>query len=326
MHLWQHYIYNLDTDFLRNKAYPVMKSACEYWLGKLVKNATDGTWEAPNGWSPEQNTNPRFSNGTPYDQQLIWNLFHKTLKTIDIIGEPNTAFVDNLREKFNNLDIGLHVDQGRIKEWKNIAGSGGDDSHRHISHLIALFPGDQITAYYPEAKYIEGAKGTLNQRGDGGTGWSRAWKISTWARLLDGERAYKLLKMALNYSTSTGVSTVDANGGTYQNLLCSHPPFQIDGNFWATAGIAEMLIQSHKRDANDKVYIDVLPALPDAWASGSFKGLKAQGNFTVDLVWAGKQVTACMVYSGSGGNCIVRFGNKQVPLQTAPGGRYLVSF
>jgi alpha-L-fucosidase 2 len=322
-HLWQHYAYTLDRNFLQNTAYPSMKSACEFWLDRL-KRAGDGTWEAPDGWSPEQgesNYESYLQDGVPYEQQLIWDLFDKTLKALNILG-IDAAFRTELQAKFDGLDPGLHVEdgsrsgtgyqQGLLSEYK-YPGGFMEPRHRHISHLVGLFPGDLIT---PERRqYFEAARASANDRGNDGTGWSRAWKISFWARLLDGNRARTLLKSALNYSrTENGAS------GIYENLLDAHPPFQIDGNFGATAGIAEMLIQSHMG------YIQVLPALPSAWSSGEFTGLKAQGNFTVNLKWAGSAPTSCTVFSGSGGTLRIRFGDNEQVVQTSSGGRYTVTF
>jgi alpha-L-fucosidase 2 len=322
-HLWQHYAYTLDRNFLQNTAYPSMKSACEFWLDRL-RLASDGKWEAPDGWSPEQgesNYSQYLQNGVPYEQQLIWDLFDKTLKALNILG-GDAAFRTELQAKFDNLDPGLKVEDGSrsgtgyrsglLAEYK-YPGGYMEPQHRHISHLVGLFPGDLIT---PErAQFFTAAKESANDRGDGGTGWSRAWKISFWARLLDGNRARTLLKNALQYSR-----TENASSGIYENLLDAHPPFQIDGNFGATAGIAEMLIQSHRG------YIEVLPALPIAWSNGSFTGLKAQGNFTVDLEWAGSTPTRCTVYSGSGGELRIRFHDIQRDVPTSRGGSYTITF
>lgn len=319
MHFWQHYAYTLDEDFLRDTAWPVMKSACEFWLDRLILSpGGDGKWEAPNEWSPEHGPT---QNGVSYSQQLIWDLFDKTLKAANILG-INDTFVADLQMKFCDLDPGLYIgSRGHLKEWKTNYWEDPDNDHRHISHLIGLYPGDQITKH-KDLGYAVAAKVSLEYRGDGGTGWARAWKINCWARLLDGNRAYKLLKGALSHTSVTvlGSDLDNDEGGVYDNLLSAHPPFQIDGNLGATAGIAEMLIQSHKG------YIELLPALPDAWSCGSFTGLRTQGNFAVDLAWEDSRPVRCTVYSGSGGHCAVRFGNNEVTLQTSPGGKYNVRF
>lgn len=338
MHLWQHFAYTCDTAYLRNTAFPVMKSTCEYWFDRLKENA-EGKLIAPDEWSPEQGP---WEDGTAYAQQLIWELFDQTLKAVEAL-YLNDSFTAELTEKFKRLDNGLAVgDWGQIKEWKedpdqlDVFGN----QHRHLSQLIALYPGNHIS-YHLDRKLADAAKKTLESRGDEGTGWSRAWKIVCWARLFDGDHAYKLLKSALNPTNVTKLSMDNDAGGVYENLLDAHPPFQIDGNFGATTGIAEMLVQSNLN------FIHLLPALPSVWPQGSFKGLKAEGNFTIDLWWENSQPTLCRIYSGSGADCNVYYpdiqvrkikdkGGKEIPFQkegahtisfpTKKGEEYILSF
>lgn len=294
MHLWQHYQYTNDTTFLSESAYPVMKSACEFWFDRLKE--VDGELLAPYEWSPEQGA---WQDGLAYAQQLIWELFDQTLKAAAALSISD-GFVSELNAKFAKLDNGVHVGSWKeIREWKYAEPSGLDrqgNTHRHISHLIALYPGNQIS-YLKDSTYADAAKVSLNSRGDEGTGWSRAWKIAAWARLRDGDHAYKLLKQALNVSYTTVIDMDVSKGGVYENLLDAHPPFQIDGNSGATAGIAEMLLQSNLG------YIDVLPALPSAWPNGNYEGLKAIGNFTVGVTWKNSKPTQCKILSGSGNVC-----------------------
>lgn len=301
MHLWQHYAYTKDIGYLEKTAYPTMKSTCEYWFDRL-KTGADGKLIAPKEWSPEQGP---WQDGVAYAQQLIWQLFDETLKAseeLDRSGKKtDQPFVEELKEKFGKLDNGLQIGSwGQIKEWKedtqNLDVKG--NQHRHISQLIALYPGNQISPH-KNATLAEAARTTLESRGDLGTGWSRAWKIACWARLFDGNHAYKLLKAALHPSTLTVISMDNDKGGVYENLFDSHPPFQIDGNFGAAAGIAEMLIQSNAG------FINLLPALPDAWADGEVTGLKAEGNFSIDMEWKNKKVTRLKVTSGSGSRCTI---------------------
>lgn len=337
MHLWQHYIFTHDLDYLRRTAYPVMKAACEYWFDRLKE--VDGKLIAPNEWSPEQGP---WEDGVAYAQQLVWNLFNTTLKAALLV-ETDKAFMNELSDKLQKTDNGLSIGSwGQVKEWKydtkNLDVWGND--HRHLSHLIALYPGDQVS-YRIDSVYANAAKTTLLSRGDDGTGWSRAWKIACWARLYDGDHALKLLKQALNMARLTVISMDNSEGGVYENLLDAHPPFQIDGNFGATAGIAEMLLQSNHGD------IHILPALPSVWPTGSFQGLRAQGNFTVDLKWVNSKPVECSILSLSGGKCklyfpdiqilevrnennqIVKFeklGNNQISFDTRKNGEYRIIF
>lgn len=322
MHLWQHYAYTNDTAYLRETAFPVMKLACEYWFDRLKE--VEGKLICPNEWSPEQGP---WEDGVAYAQQLVWELFSQTLQAAQVLNaEP--SFMNMLAEKLGKLDNGVAIgDWGQIREWKTTADVKGN-THRHLSQLIALYPGNQIS-YLIDSTYAEAAKTTLLSRGDGGMGWSRAWKIACWARLFDGDHAYRLLKNALNLTSVTTTSMDDAAGGVYENLLDAHPPFQIDGNFGATAGMTEMLLQSNQG------FIQLLPALPSVWPNGSFKGLRAVGNFTVDLVWKNRQPAKCTVYSGSKDTCRIYYPDIRVtgvtdhqgkPVDYTPVGRNQISF
>lgn len=294
MHLWDHFAYTQDVDYLRETAFPVLKSTCEYWFDRLKEDA-GGQLVAPDEWSPEHGP---WEDGVAYAQQLVWELFQRTLSACAII-KTDASFTVELQDKFNRLDNGLEIGEwGQIKEWKQDSRKIDvyGNQHRHLSHLIALYPGHQIS-YLRDEALADAARKTLESRGDDGTGWSRAWKIACWARLFDGDRAHKLLKQALNYTDMTALRMESQYGGVYANLLDAHPPFQIDGNFGATAGIAEMLLQS----TSD--FMHLLPALPSAWPSGSVAGLKAVGNFTIDLCWENKQPVRCEIHSGSGIDC-----------------------
>lgn len=294
MHLWQHYAFSQDKTFLSTKAYPVMKAACDFWMSRL-KTDNDGTLVAPSEWSPEQT--PDSEDGVTYAQTLIWDLFTNTIKASTVLGADAT-YRATLQSTLDKLDKGLHVgDWGQLREWK-YTNDDQSNTHRHLSHLIGLFPGKQISPLL-DTTYSDAAKVSLTARGDVGPGWSRAWKVAVWARLFDGNHSERLIKNALQNATVTVVDMANG-GGAYENLLDAHPPFQIDGNFGATAGMTEMLLQSQL----DKLVL--LPALPDAWPKGSVSGIRAQGSFEVAMAWDQKKLTVATIASKSGGPCTVK--------------------
>lgn len=307
-HLWQHYAYGLDRVYLRSVAWPVMKETCLYWFDRLKMQ--DGRLIAPDEWSPEHGP---WEDGTAYAQQLIHELFANTLEAAEVLGE-NDSFVAQLREKYALLDNGLHIGgQGQLREWLKTDDTP-DDRHRHLSHLMALYPCSGISTL-TDRSLAEAARVSLNWRGDGATGWSRAWKVACWARLNDGERAYSLLKKAQNITEVTVVSMDDNAGGMYGNLFCAHPSFQIDGNFGTAAAIAEMLLQNTVKG------VWLLPALPEAWNDGSFEGLRAHGGFTFGAEWDDGRLTEASVKSEAGGICRLYLPGVKVRKVTGKYGR-----
>ncbi|MEI6604206.1 MAG: glycoside hydrolase family 95-like protein, partial [Verrucomicrobiota bacterium] len=292
-HLWEHYAFGGDKTYLKNVAYPVMKEVCEFWEDRL-KALPDGTLVAPMGYSPEQG--PR-EDGVSFDQELVWDLFTNTIEASLALGvDPEyRQKLTAMRDKLLVPKIGKW---SQLQEWMVDRDEQNND-HRHVSHLFALHPGRQISPTKTPS-LAAAAKVSLLARGDAGTGWSKAWKVSFWARLLDGDHSYKMYSELLKYNINP-------------NMWDTCPPFQIDGNFGATAGVCEMLLQSQAGE------VHLLPALPGAWPNGSIKGLRARGGFEVDMAWADGKLTAVALRSLTGKACHVRYGGKTVALTMKPG-------
>lgn len=301
-HLWEHYLFTGDKKFLNETAYPLMKGASQFMLHWLVVDPETGYLVTNPSTSPENTVK---INGKEYqlsiastmDMSIIRELFTETIKASNEL-HLYPEFANELKrakEKLYPFHIGK---RGQLQEWFR-DWDDPNDKHRHISHLFGLFPGNEITLNRtPEL--AAAAKETLIERGDVSTGWSMAWKINWWARLHDGGHAYKILSSAFTYIDPKEKRETMGGGGTYPNLFDAHPPFQIDGNFGATAGITEMLLQGHDGA------ITLLPALPLAWKDGSIRGIKARGNFTIDIRWKDGQLLQSKIYSALGGNCRIR--------------------
>ncbi|NEE00893.1 glycosyl hydrolase family 95 catalytic domain-containing protein [Phytoactinopolyspora halotolerans] len=290
-HLWEHYLFTRDEEFLRERAYPIMKGAAEFWLDFLVEDRRDGSLVVSPSYSPEHGP---YTAGAAMSQQIVWDLLTSTIEAAETL-DADHAFRAELHKALDALDPGLRIGSwGQLQEWKTDI-DDPDNDHRHVSHLYALHPGNQISpATTPD--YTAAAEVSLNARGDGGTGWSKAWKVNFWARLLDGDRAHKMLREQLVHST-------------LPNLWDTHPPFQIDGNFGGTAGVAEMLVQSHT-DA-----IEILPAVPDSWPDGAFDGLRARGAATVGATWSAGALVEARITADRDGALSVRHAQFDGPVR-----------
>lgn len=295
-HLWEHYLFTGDKKYLAS-VYPAMKGSADFFLSSLVKHPQYGWMVVNPSISPEHGP---ISAGCTMDNQLVFDILTRTALANEILGEDASyrARLLDMVKKLPPMQIGKYT---QLQEWLEDKDDPKED-HRHVSHLYGLFPSDQISPY-TTPQLFEAARNSLVYRGDMATGWSIGWKVNLWARLLDGDHAYKIIRNMLTLAGNN-----NPEGRTYPNMFTAHPPFQIDGNFGLTAGVAEMLLQSHDGA------VHLLPALPGAWKTGAVSGIVARGGFEIAMKWQDGELAEATVLSKLGGNLRLR---SYVPLQAA---------
>jgi alpha-L-fucosidase 2 len=308
-HFWEHYAFTGDKEFLKTRAYPILKDVSEYWEDHLVESK-DGKLITPDGWSPEHGPGNVEGDRTPYpgvsyDQQIVYDLFTNCIEAAETLGE-DAAYTRELTLKRYKL-LGPQIGKwGQLQEWMEDVDLQ-NDHHRHNSHLFAVHPGRQINPL-TTPDWAKAAMVSLNARGDVSTGWSTAWKINLFARLGQGNRSYDLIKQLFRQCI-------------VENLFDTHPPFQMDGNFGYTAGVAEMLLQSHIKEGNHYI-LQLLPALPDAWSDGEVKGLRTRGGFVVDITWKNGKLESCTLKSLLGNELVILYSGKTIQIPTFKGKLY----
>lgn len=303
--LWQHFLFTQDTNFLRNEAYPVMKAAARFYDHFLIKDGKTGWLISTPSNSPE---NGGLVAGPTMDHQIIRELFIDCIKATNVLDTDKT-FADSLQQQYKRIAPNQIGKYGQLQEWLQDI-DDTSNHHRHVSFLWGVYPGHDIT--WKDSLMMKAAEQSLLYRGDSGTGWSLAWKINLWARLKDGDHAYKLLQDLLKPAIQNGKET----GGTYNNMFDAHPPFQIDGNFGGAAGIAEMLMQSNEEA------IELLPALPQALTEGNIAGMRATGNFQLNFSWRNGKLEQVSITSFSGMDCTLKYKQHSIHFPTSKNKTY----
>jgi len=326
--VWEHYAFSRDREYLK-AYYPMLRGSAEFYLSILVPDADGKLITSPsvspeNRFKTDSGVSGSVVDGSAVEREIIWDLFTNTIAASKVLGidEAFRSRLQAAKDQMEPLQIGK---AGQLEEWGHDWDLNGPEmNHRHVSHLFALFPGHQISPRETPA-LAAAVKKSLELRGDEATGWSNAWKINLWARLRDGDHAFKILNEQLRLAGAQTTDYHGEGGGTYADMLDAHPPFQIDGNFGSTSGIDEMLLQSAERYTDssapneDRYVIDLLPALPSAWPNGSMHGLRARGGFQVDLDWKDGVLSSAVIRSVGGSAAKVRYGSKTETIRLRPG-------
>jgi alpha-L-fucosidase 2 len=326
--VWEHYAFSRDREYLK-AYYPMLRGSAEFYLSILVPDADGKLITSPsvspeNRFKTDSGVSGSVVDGSAVEREIIWDLFTNTIAATKVLGidEAFRSRLQAAKDQMEPLQIGK---AGQLEEWGHDWDLNGPEmNHRHVSHLFALFPGHQISPRETPA-LAAAVKKSLELRGDEATGWSNAWKINLWARLRDGDHAFKILNEQLRLAGAQTTDYHGEGGGTYADMLDAHPPFQIDGNFGSTSGIDEMLLQSAERYTDssapneDRYVIDLLPALPSAWPNGSMHGLRARGGFQVDLDWKDGVLSSAVIRSVGGSAAKVRYGSKTETIRLRPG-------
>jgi alpha-L-fucosidase 2 len=315
-HLWEHYVFTQDEDFLQEKGYPLMKGAAQFCLEWMIDDANGKLITSPST-SPENKyiTPEGYHGATLYgaaaDLAMIRELFTHTISSSEIL-DIDAEFRGQLKDALTKLHPYQVGEKGNLQEWY-YDWEDAEPQHRHQTHLFGLYPGHHISpSLTPEL--ADACRRTLEIKGDESTGWSKGWRINLWARLLDGNHAYKMYRTLLKYVPPDKKETnYQRGGGTYPNLFDAHPPFQIDGNFGGAAAVVEMLMQSSEKE------IRLLPAIPDAWSEGKVEGICARGGFEISMEWKDKKPITVTVLSKTGGNTMLFHGEKQVSVSLGKG-------